>query len=267
MLNIIRASLFKLFRDRTFQVTAIIGVVIAALTLGVNALVQTANGHTFFLSALTPGSNFGLTIPINLIVFTVGEFTFGTIRNKIIAGLNKTKIYFGLFITGLVFTFILGGAYALILIGLGSAIGGFDVSKIGGVNFALCYTAYVVCTYIFITALSVFFASLFRQIGGSIAVTIIILVFVSFLPLIIFTSGLATSTKLSVDHWSMWINPLYMTGFYGNNIVTLLAGTGSVDEFFIQSPTMIAAGIVTPLVWTAIFVIGGLFLFKYTDVK
>lgn len=266
MLNIIRASLFKLFRDRTFQITAIIGFVLAALTLGVNALVQTANGQTFFLSALTPGSNFGLTIPINLIVFTVGEFTFGTIRNKIIAGLNKVKIYFGLFITGLVFTFILAGAYALILIGLGSAIGGFDVSKIGGVSFALCYTAYVVCTYIFITALSVFFASLFRQIGGAIAVVILILVFVSFLPLIIFASGFG-NMELTVEHWSMWINPLYMTGFYGNNIVTILAGTGSVEQFFIQSPSMIAAGIVVPLVWTAIFVIGGLLLFKYTDVK
>lgn len=268
MLNIIKASLFKLFRDRTFHVTAIIGGVIALLTLGINALTRTLNGNSLFLNALTPSNSFGLTIPINLIVFTVGEFTFGTIRNKIIAGLSKTKIYFGLFITGLVFTFILAGAYALILIGIGTIVGGFNLNAFGGIEFVLCYIAYIICIYVFITAISVFFASLIRQIGGSNTIVIILIVFLNLLPLIIFASN-AGGGKLSVEHWSMWINPLYMSGFYGNNVMTLLTagGGGSSIMFFNQSAQMVAAGIVSPLIWALIFFIGGLFIFKNTDVK
>ena len=263
--NIIKASLFKLFRDRTFIVTAIIGVVLAGLTLLVSALAQMCNGQSFFLSAVTPGSNFGLTIPINLVVFTVGEFTYGTVRNKIIAGLSKTKIYFGLFVTGLVFTFILLTSYCIILVGIGSLIGGFNAEAIGGVKFVLLYLAYIICTYVFITALSVFFAALVRTIGGSITIVIVLLVFLSLLPLIALSvDGFMIK---SVEHWSMWINPLYMLGFYGNNLVGVLAGSGTKLPFFEQSINMIIAGILIPLVYSALFVGGGLFLFKKMDVK
>ena len=172
MFNIIKASLFKLFRDRTFHVTAIIGIVLAGLIIGINALIGNLKGENMFLTVATPGSNFGLTIPINLIVFTVGEFTYGTIRNKIIAGLSKTKIYFGLFVTGLVFTFLLIGIYSALVIGISSAVGGFNIEAIGGVQFVLSYIAYTVCTYIFITAISVFFAALIRGIGGANSVVI-----------------------------------------------------------------------------------------------
>ena len=270
MLNIIRASLYKLFRDRTFIVTAVIGVILALLMIGINSLANTLNGESLFLSAITPGANFGLTIPINLIVFTVGEFTYGTVRNKIIAGLSKTKIYLGLFITGLVFTFILAGGYAALLIGVGSAIGGFNAEAIGGSQFIICYIVYVICSYTFITALSLFFAALFRQIGGAIALVIILLVFLAYLPLIAFTIEASTSTgALDVAHWSMWVNPVFMPGFYGNNVVTILAQlmSGSAAQFFEQTTPMIAAGIVTPLMWTIIFVVGGLEIFKHSDVK
>ena len=79
MLNIIRASLFKLFRDRTFIVTAIIGTLLAAFMLGIYALVDhfintgsegeikhlLLTGENFYLTALTPGTSFGIMVPIN----------------------------------------------------------------------------------------------------------------------------------------------------------------------------------------------------------
>ncbi len=264
MFNIIKASLFKLFRDRTFHVTAIIGFVLAFLMIGVNALIGMSNGQRFFLTAITPGNSFGLTIPINLIVFTVGEFTYGTVRNKIIAGLSKAKIFLGLFVTGLVFTFILTAGYSLLVIGVSSIIGGFDADAIGGMNFILCYIAYMICAYIFITAVSVFFATLVRNIGGSNTIVIILLVFLTLLPLITFVGK---NDLLTVEHWSMWINPLFMAGFYGNDIVSIIAGSGSALPYFEQSTSMILAGILIPLAWSTVFVVSGLFIFKHTDVK
>lgn len=264
MFNLIKASLFKLFRDRTFQVTAIIGAVLAALIILINLGIGSLKGESLFLSVANPGSNFGLTIPINLIVFTVGEFTYGTVRNKIIAGLSKAKIYCGLFITGLVFTFILMGAYVAIIVGISSAVGGFNADIIGGAKFVGCYIAYVTCEYIFITAVSVFFATLIRQIGGANSIVIILLVFLSLLPLIVFGANATIGGEMRTDHWSMWLNPLYMSGFYGNNVFAMFAG---LLDVFNQTPQMIAAGIVCPLAWSAIFGISGLLIFKHSDVK
>ena len=264
MINIIRASLFKLFRDRTFQVTAIIGSFIAILIVLIQLLVQACNGQSLYLSSSSPSQNFGLTIPINLIVFTVGEFTYGTIRNKVIAGLSKTKLYFGLFFTGLVFTFILYTIFAIFSVGLASIIGGFSAEAIGGVKFVLLYLIYVICAYVFITALSIFFASLVRQIGGSISIVIILLVFLSLIPLFTFMN--MNGSELRPDHWSMWINPLYMVGLYGNNAVKII-GDVIGNAVYNQTPQMIAAGILTPLAWGAIFFISGLTLFNHQDIK
>ena len=271
MHNLIKASLFKLFRDRTFIVTAIIGVIIALIMIGVSALgkfltdgIEIINGESSFLTALTPGNSFGLTIPINLVVFTVGEFTYGTVRNKIIAGLSKTKVYFGLFITGLVFTFILAAGYALITIGFTSLITGFDPDSIGGTRFIIFYIINVVLTYTFVTAASVFFASVIRNIGGSITVSVISMVFLSFLPFIIAMFGM--SNNYSLDHWLSWLNPLYVIGIYGNYISTMLSTIG-VSSLFNVSDKLIAAGIVTPTYWAIIFFVLGLFVFKRSDVK
>ena len=277
MHNLIKASLFKLFRDRTFIVTAIIGVIIAFFMIGASALskflsdgIDFITGESSFLTALTPGNSFGLTIPINLVVFTVGEFTYGTVRNKIIAGLSKAKVYFGLFITGLVFTFILAAGYALITIGLTSAITGFNPDNIGGVKFIFFYIANTILTYTFVTAVSVFFASLIRNIGGSITVSVISMVFLSFLPFIIMMIELSNG-NYSIEHWSCWLNPLYVIGIFGNNVSTLFSSSiGSslgVGSIFDISNTFIAAGIVTPTYWAIIFFVLGLFVFKRSDVK
>lgn len=276
MHNLIKASLFKLFRDRTFIVTAIIGVIIAFFMIGASALskilsngVDFITGESSFLTTLTPGNSFGLTIPINLVVFTVGEFTYGTVRNKIIAGISKTKIYFGLYITGLVFTFILALGYSLITIGLTSLISGFNPYNIGGAKFIIFYIANTVLTYTFVTAVSVFFASLIRNIGGSITISVISMVFLSFLPFIILMIEISNGIY-SIEHWSIWLNPLYVIGVFGNNVSTLFSSIDNslgVSSVFDISNTFIAAGIVTPTYWAIIFLVLGLFVFKRSDVK
>ena len=272
MINIIRSSLFKLFRDKTFLITSIIGVSLAILISLINYASKSLSTANAFLSSTNLGSNFGLTIPINLIVFTVGEFTYGTIRNKIIAGISKTKIYFGLFITGLIFTFILAIGYSAIMIIIGAiydGIRGFDFSTLPNdfAAFSGIYLIYIVCSYVFLTALSIFFATLLRSIGGSIPIVVVMLVMLSYVPLIAFLANLSKSV-LGVNHWSMWVNPLYMPGFYSNDIMSLINSMGGlIVEPYKQSYDMILAGIFTPLAWAAIFFFSGLAIFKKKDIK
>lgn len=267
MISIIKASVFKLFRDKTFMVTMIIGGGMIVLMSLLYYAIGTLSGNYVFLACTAPGSNFTLTIPINLIVFTVGEFTYGTIRNKIIAGINKTKIYLGLFITGLIFTFILLTAYVSLMVAVGSIFGGFDAMKIGGGQFVGLYIVYTICTYVFVTALSVFFASLIRAIGGSTPIVIVMLVMLSLIPLFTFIAKIASHDLTGVNHWSMWINPLFMNGFYSNDVVSLFSSSGFTIDVYKQSWDMILAGILTPLVWSAILVGFGILIFNKRDIK
>ena len=151
MFNIIRASLFKLFKDWTFRITMMVGIGLAGLLIAINAGIGQLNGQSMLLAGVSPSQNFGLTVPINLVVFTVSEFTYGTIRNKIIAGHSKAKIYTGLFLTGLVFTFTLMIVYLGVIVGISSAIGGFDSSLFGGGQFIGYYFIYFLASYVFVT--------------------------------------------------------------------------------------------------------------------
>ncbi len=267
MTNIIRASLFKLFKDWTFRITMIVGIALAALMVGINALANSLTGEGMLLTSVSPSNNFGLTVPINLIIFTVSEFTFGTIRNKIIAGHSKLKVYVGLSLTGLIFTFILMSVYLALCVGIGSIAGGFHASAIGGARFICSFLAYTVVTYIFVTALSIFFASIFRNIGATIPVVVVLLVFLSLIPLIIV--GII-GKGFTAENVTMWLDPTYMLGLYGSasNIIAIVKGLGgNVNSFFMQSNQMIAAGILTPIYWSVILFISGAYIFTHRDIK
>lgn len=265
MFSIIKSSIYKLFRDRTFQVTAIIVLAVAALMMVIGILTKRISGDSTFLTCVSSTSGVGLTVPINLIVFTVGEFTYGTIRNKLIAGFSKTKVYIGLFITGLIFTFILMGLYISISLTISSSIGGFNPNNIGGLRFVFIYLAYAIAFYVFTTALSVFIGTLIRAIGGSITIDIVLLVVLSLLPLMVFNNE--ESIKAGLDHWSSWVNPGQMIGFYSNDVMALIARLFPGLSFFYPSVNQIIAGIATPLYWAAILFFGGLYIFNKSDVK
>ena len=140
--RLLKAFFFKLSRDLTFRITLIIGAVMAvAISLlyfgmqkflldelggGVEG-VKLVCGQMMFTTSMSPVQNYGLVIPINLIIFTCLEFSQGTIRNKIIAGNSKFKIYASLYVTGLVFALSLLSVYILICTGFGAIFGGFNL--------------------------------------------------------------------------------------------------------------------------------------------
>ena len=180
MFNLFKASLYKLFREKTFLITLIIGTVLAIIIpLITHLVVEELGGEYMFVSSVTIGSNFGLTVPINLAVMTVAEFTTGTLRNKVIAGYRKSKIYVSLLLSGLVFTVILMAYYIALNTIMGTILGGFDANRIGGADFILPFIAITFACYIFVTTLSIFVATSVRNIGASISIIVIFLVFVS----------------------------------------------------------------------------------------
>ncbi len=267
MFNILKASLFKLFRDRTFHITAIIGVVLAGLMAVIGALTKSLTGESTFLTSFSLSNGFGLTIPINLIIFTVGEFSFGTVRNKIIAGFSKGKIYAGLFLTGLVFTFLLVTTYVGVSLAIATSVGGFNGAKIGGASFILTYIAFAIVTYLFTTSFAIFIASSIRGVGGSISIVVIGLVILSLMPLFVFMTNIQQMAYIGLEHWSSWVNPVQMIGFYSNDVTKIIAQVTDPSRFYKLSANVISAGLITPIYWAVIFYVLGRVIFQYSDIK
>ena len=281
MRNLFKAFLFKLRKDLTFRITLFIGLGIAVLMtliylgidLGMKALAQEAEasykfmfctGQNLFLSSLSPAQNFGIAIPVNLISFTVLEFTHGTIRNKIITGNSKSKIYFSLILAGLVFTFALIVTYSLLCLALGSIIGGFNINGTtlyGDIN-AEYFVKMIVLTimvYILITIATIFFATLLRNIGPCIPI-VILLILGCYLVSTIFGTVSAFGENVefikNMTQVLKYINPLHS-----------IASTISTDGVLTIANDAFIAEIVNNIVYSAIFLFFGLLIFKKRDVK
>ena len=256
MINLFKASLYKLFKEKTFFITLIIGTVLAIIIpVLMHAILETAGGEFMLMSSVSIGSNFGLTVPINLTVLTVAEFTTGTLRNKIIAGYRKSRIYISLLFSGLIFTLILMVFYISLNVLMGTILGGFDINKIGGADFIWPYLAMTLCCYIFVTTLSIFVATSIRNIGASIPIMVVALVFLSLVPTILMLSNNDTAKQVL-----QWLDPVYCINMYGSTDALMPGMMQPIDD-------VIAPGIASPLIYSAIFIVLGIVEFSRRDVK
>ena len=241
------------------------------------------NGQNLLVNTLSPASNFGLVIPILLTVFTVSEFNSGTIRNKIIAGNSKSKIYFSILLSGLIFTFVVIIAYVGLCVGLASILGKFNPNGTilamnnltatinGAFNGATISPEFVwkivvigITVYITVTAMTVFFSTLFRNMGPCIPIIIILLLFFSLESMIASMFALddnLDTAAVAIITTSRIINPLYALNSYDIKHIS-----ESVTKFTITDQNLIIH-VCNNLVYTTLFTLGGWLIFRKRDVK
>ena len=279
--------LYKLRHDLAFRITLIIGgglsVLMFLIYLGLSAILKSniLSGSSLLIASLSPVQNFGLAVPINLITFTVLEFNHGSIRNKIIAGHSKASIYTSLFLNGLLFTFVLIGLYALLNFGLGSigslikfGDGNNDLGPLLPTNFADGYIwkmiVLAVFSYISIVSFTVFFATLFRNIGPSIPVVIVGLLICYLAATIVSAVALIEGKTNETVLWiGRIVDPLYGIGaseaepvyktINGQQVITGQISTVT-NETFISS-------ICSNVFYAALFYGFGLLIFTKRDIK
>ena len=264
MLNTIKASLYKLIKDRFFKITLIIGAVLAvALTLIYCVAIPDMGmtGYTMMLTASSPTNNFGIAVPINLVVFIVGEFNYGTIRNKIIAGNKRINIYLSLFIIGIIFSLTLMIAYIGISTGLTTLITGKFVPEDGGVSAAEIWSTigYTLVIYITLSALSVFTSAAFRNIGASITVTVILIMVGLIASVISLLVALNDPSGIIPDYFFL-VNPLFISSVMTSFMGLLGGGISNLGKAMLLS-------IASNAIYTAIFFSVGFAIFNYRDVK
>lgn len=279
MRNLLKAFFFKLSKDLTFRITAIVGIGLTVLLSTIYILIDRmmvppihlyATGQSMLVGSISPTQNFGIAIPVNLISFTVLEFSQGTIRNKIIAGNSKSKVYITLFISGLIFTLLLLFSYIGLNVAIGSIAGGFDAngtianvgllgSGKGSPEFFVKLMVLTVLVYTFITAFTLFFATLFRNVGPCIPIVIV------FLMMCYFGAAILSLISEDAENVMKFINPLY--GISCPHVSMEPVGEHSYISYVAIENDAFIASIVMNLVYSAIFFFGGLLIFKKRDVK
>lgn len=278
MSQLFNAFLFKIKRDLTFRITLFIGIGLAIFMTLLYVLLEQItktkmlSGELMLVTSLNPAQNFGLAIPVNLITFTVLEFNQGSIRNKIIAGHSKAKVYTSLLLNGLIFAFSLIIVYSLLCFALGSMIGGVEgggmAMSLVGATYAKEYIYKIIIvgifTYLSITSFTIFFSTLFRSIGPAIPVVIVTIVFLSLVGTLVGTLG--GSEELV---WTLRIiDPLY--GLGAAEVVTstsIVDGAEVVTYYQDLTTETFVSSIISNLVYTALFFVLGISIFKKRDIK
>lgn len=205
MFDLFRSFFYKLRKDVMFRVVTILGVVMSIglplfllvidvlMSIGTSPFElshQFLTGENLFFNCSQPIMNFAITLPVMLISFVGLEFNQGCIRNKIISGHSKGKIYFSLFLFGLVLVLTMMTLYTVIATLLGSILtwSGFHVNEGGvivfpslamgkfGWGYLLKYTILVYLAYITVVSITLFFTTLIRNIGLTIVLVLILLV-------------------------------------------------------------------------------------------
>ena len=115
MTGLLKADFRRVFKDKLLLVMGILAVVFATITpllyvliTGVGdftdemtkeALSTMYSSKVQFFQSFSLGNNLGLIAPVLLAIVLCKDFSFGTIRNKIIAGKSRSQIFLSLFLT------------------------------------------------------------------------------------------------------------------------------------------------------------------------
>ena len=277
MQRLFNAFLFKIRKDVTFRITLIIGAALAVFMTVLYGLLEKfaggngikyLDGQSMLLNSMSPVQNYGIAIPVNLISFTCLEFTQGTIRNKIIAGNSKFKIYASLCLSGLIFSFSLLLVYMGLCTALGSIFGGFnleDVILVGGINagkvdgkFILLSLLMCALIYLSLTMFAIFIATTFRTMGPAIPIVMVTLLFCYIGAIIIASSSYFLDNDALVTAVKI-IDPMYSISAGAS----LEEGTKAA---FFETDTIVL-GAISNLFYASVFFTAGALQFKKRDVK
>lgn len=110
MVNLLKTDFKRVLKDKLFLVLCILGVVFAIITPVLHRVILSAAGEvaeelfadltyakTHFFTAFSLSDNLGLIAPILLSIVLCKDFSFGTVRNKIISGKRRADIFLSLF--------------------------------------------------------------------------------------------------------------------------------------------------------------------------
>ena len=200
MSKLIRSDLSRVLRDKLFLITCIIGGTFAMFTpllfklifAGLGAGFEDLTGaytspKTLFFNAFSPGNNFGLIVPILLGIILYKDFTFGTIRNKIISGYTRREIFLSMFTVCFIVLWSVVLLYALFTYVVALILFGAASTSTNGTSilYFLESLAFDFLLYLFVAALVSWLCATRRNVGTVIVMYVAIMMIFTLIATII----------------------------------------------------------------------------------
>lgn len=225
------------------------------------ALGFTINSKTLFFQGFSLGNEVALVVIILLLIIMGRDFSYGTMRNKIIAGKNRSEIFLSMFITMTVSIF----AFVLIhsLLTLAVSLIFFEYQEeafiFSDLLYALLSVFIELMIFVFIGALLSFLLVLTKSAGLSMLLYLAVYIFFSIIGAIAMVAGHTLSLTSNVSEF--WIRLVEILLDY-NIFTTTLIGTGRNYD------TTFAIGIISlMLALSALLLFLGVRVFKKKDLK
>ena len=264
MSNLLKADFFALLKSKLMYILLIICVLSPLFTIVTDFALSkiTASfadeideidistvfqARTVMFSNFSLTNNIGLIIPVFAGIFTMSDIRHGTIRNKIISGHDRTKIYLSHLIVSIAFcvamsliSFLILCGGSLIFFKYGPAFNGAEAW-----NFVKCLIIGLLA-FAYVASVSTFFALVTKSTPMTIIFTIVVVIVLGIISSIY-------SFFPEKYHFIFYLIPTFAsskvatTGELANNI--FFCGLGSFIGF------------------ATIHTIGGIFLFKSKDIK
>lgn len=211
MLNLIKSDFRRVLKDKLIIVLCIIGAAFALITpLMYKGILSMAEGDmigspmmdmfsakTNFFNAFSLGNNFGLIVPVLIAIIICKDFSFGTVRNKIIGGHKRSEIFFSMFVTTFVSVFGIILLHALLTLCVSLVF--FDYQskpfEFNDVVYFIISLLLEVCVYLFVAALLSWMCASFKNVG----IVIVMYVALSFVMTLVSSIIMVAIQILSMD--------------------------------------------------------------------
>lgn len=131
MKSLLKADFKRVLKDKLLLVVGILAVVFATMTPVLYGVLFSSmemqddpmlsayiTAKAQFFGAFSLGNNLGLIAPVLLAIALCKDFSFGTVRNKIIAGKSRSTIFLSLFVTCAVVFVAVMLLYAFLTLGV-----------------------------------------------------------------------------------------------------------------------------------------------------
>ncbi len=273
MRSLLKADFFSLLKSKiTYVVLGIcigapilvillylgLGLATKSITEGDVDLSSVINGRDLMFSTFSLSSNAGLIIPIFAGILVMADIRNGTVRNKVIIGKSKTKIYCSQLIVSITF------CVAMILVSFLVTVGGgliffkygypFDGKEAW--NFARALIIGLL-TFAYVASLATFIALSTKSMPLTIVFTLLIVLGLS----------LMCSLSFIVPEDSKLIYLFYFTPTYGASIIssTTMALLGGEAELL--TTKIFIYCLISLLGFSALNSVLGILIFNKTDLK
>lgn len=286
MTKLLYCDFKRVLKDKLFLVLCIVGAVFALTTplmyafifkgLGLDTAMGAEAGttaelyamlgiaidaKTMFFSSLSLSNNFGLVAPVLLSIVLCKDFSYGTIRNKIISGHSRVSIFLSMFIVCfcVLFGVMLAGALISLLVGLcffPFSISGFSAELFG---YFLGSVGLEAILFLFLSALVTFFCTKAKNAGLAVVLYAAIVLAMTLVGSILTMGELALALDPAKE------NLLKLVEFIGNvNVFGYSTVIGVGESYGLKTVLWCA---LTPLAGAAgLFAIGAV-SFKRKDIK